>query len=246
MTLRFLGYYCKIRLLPLLLFVALLALLIRLGFWQLDRAEVKRQFLQLEQEKAHMQAVPLLSLLVHAKQDFKYRKVELQGYYDTQHQFLIDNQIYLGKVGYFVLTPFVLKSQDIVLVNRGWLPMSQDRQLPDISLSPSIGEQTIVGIINDFPGVGLILKGADEPGKGWPSVVQIINAQKIAQKLGYVVLDFQVQLLPTQNDGYTRDWQISTKMPPEKHKAYAFQWFALAVTLILLTLWISCKKETND
>jgi surfeit locus 1 family protein len=35
-------------------------------------------------------------------------------------------------------------------------------------------------------------------------------------------------------------------MPPEKHIAYAVQWFALALTLTLLILWISCKKYKDD
>ncbi len=245
MKLRFLGYRCRIKIVPFILFIALLALLIRLGFWQLNRAELKREFLQLEQQKQQMQQVPLLQLLA-AEQDHRYRKVELRGHYDSAHQFLIDNQIYLGKVGYFVMTPFILKDRQMVLVNRGWLPMQQDRTLPDISLLVITAEQSITGIINNFPRVGLVLQGADEPSKGWPSVVQIINTQKINQKLNHAILDFQVQLSPEQEHGYTRDWHISTKMPPEKHMAYAFQWFALAITLTLLILWISCKKEKND
>ncbi|BCG62991.1 MAG: surfeit locus 1 family protein [Methyloprofundus sp.] len=246
MKLRFLGYRCRIKIVPFILFITLLALLIRLGFWQLNRADLKREFLQLEQQKQQMQQVPLLQLLA-AEQDHRYRKVELRGHYDSTRQFLIDNQIYLGKVGYFVMTPFILKDKQMVLVNRGWLPMQQDRQLPNITLpSLAAAKQTIIGTINNFPGVGLVLQGADEPSKGWPSVVQIINTQKINQKLNHAILDFQVQLSPEQEHGYIRDWQISTKMPPEKHLAYAFQWFALAMTLTLLILWISCKKETND
>jgi surfeit locus 1 family protein len=245
MKLIFLGYRCRIKIVPLILFIGLLALLIRLGFWQLDRAEVKRELLQLEQQKQQMQQVPLLQLLTD-EQDLRYRKVQLRGYYDSTRQFLIDNQIYLGKVGYFVMTPFILNDGQIVLVNRGWLPMQQDRQLPNISLPLVTTEQSIIGVINNFPEVGLVLQGADEPSKGWPSVVQIVNTQKISQKLNHAILDFQVQLLPDQEQGYTRDWQISIKMPPEKHMAYAVQWFALAITLTLLILWISCKKETND
>ncbi|MCK5666942.1 MAG: hypothetical protein KAI17_25825, partial [Thiotrichaceae bacterium] len=83
-------------------------------------------------------------------------------------------------------------------------------------------------------------------GKGWPSVVQIVDKQKITNKLNQPILDFQVQLSSDQQYGYIREWYINTRIPPEKHTAYAFQWFALAVTLTLLALWGSCKTNKND
>ncbi len=81
------------------------------------------------------------------------------------------------------------------------------------------------------------------PSQGWPSIVQIIEAQKMSEKLQRIILGFQVQLAKDQANGYIREWHIVSRMPPEKHIAYAFQWFALAVTLFLLMLWISCKKQ---
>lgn len=247
MKLSFLSYTCRVKILPLILFLCLLTLLLRLGFWQLSRADMKREFLLTQQAKMHKEQVPLVKLLAE-HQDLRYRRVELTGHYDVSRQLLIDNQMYNGVVGYFVLTPFILDLDNtLVLVNRGWVRMDKDRRrLPDIDFMPPAGGLSIVGVINDFPGVGLALKGADEPTEGWPSVVQIINAQKIGEKLNQEILEFQVQLSPDQMYGYTRDWQLKTRMPPEKHVAYAFQWFALAVTLILLILWMSCRTQKND
>ena len=180
--------------------------------------------------------------------DFRYRRVILEGHYDVKHQFLLDNQFNNGKVGYFILTPFILASDSqTVLINRGWVLMNKDRrQLPDIEFKPPEEKLSITGVVNHFPEVGLILEGADEPGKGWPSVVQLIDAQKIANKLNRPILDFQIQLSVEQPYGYVREWQINTRIPPEKHVAYAFQWFALAFTLTLLALWGSCKTHKND
>jgi hypothetical protein len=42
MKLSFLNYTWKINLIPFIVFIAVLVLLLRLGFWQLDRADVKR------------------------------------------------------------------------------------------------------------------------------------------------------------------------------------------------------------
>lgn len=240
-------YHCKISLVPLLIFICLLALLLRLGFWQLSRAHEKRDFLANQQEMMQRETLPLANLLAD-NQELRYRRVLLEGHYDTEHQFLLDNQFNASKVGYLVLTPFILAADgQVLMVNRGWVVMNKDRkQLPDISFKPAQGIQTIVGIINHFPQVGMILEGADEPGKGWPSVVQLVNPLKIKQKLQQSILDFQVQLSAKQPYGYVREWKINTRIPPEKHVAYAFQWFALAVTLTFLAFWLSYKAYKND
>lgn len=240
-------YRCKIKIIPLCIFIAVLLLLIRLGFWQLSRADEKREFLVNQQDKMNTVVLPIAELLAE-KNDVRYRRVLLTGHYDVQHQFLIDNQFNKSQVGYFVLTPFILTSdRSAVLVNRGWVLMNKDRsKLPDIHFIPPKEQISIEGIINYFPQVGLALPGADVPGKGWPSVVQLVNTQKITNKLNLPILGFQVQLAKEQANGYVRDWVVHTRMLPEKHTAYAFQWFALAITLTLLTLWGSCKTKQND
>ncbi len=243
----FCVYRCKIKIIPLFIFICLLALLLRLGFWQLSRAEEKREFLLNQQERMQKEELPIAKLLADNK-DLRYRRVILEGRYDVKHQFLLDNQFHNGKVGYFILTPFILATDgQVVLINRGWVLMNKDRsQLPDIQFMPPAEKLLIVGVINYFPQVGLVLEGADEPGKGWPSVVQLIDTQKITNKLNQSILDFQVQLSAEQPYGYVREWQVNSRIPPEKHVAYAFQWFALAFTLTLLTLWGSCKIHKND
>lgn len=239
-------YRCKIKIIPLFVVICLLVLLLRLGFWQLSRAEEKRIFLANQHEKMQNEVLPIGKLLADSK-DLRYRRVILEGHYDVDHQFLLDNQFNNGKVGYFVLTPFILSADSrTVLINRGWVLMNKDRkQLPNIDFMPAKENLSIIGVINHFPEVGLILEGADEPGKGWPSIVQLIDRQKIKNKLNQPILGFQVQLSIEQPYGYVRDWKINMQIPPEKHVAYAFQWFALAITLILLSLWGSCKTK-ND
>ncbi|MBT3813032.1 MAG: SURF1 family protein [Gammaproteobacteria bacterium] len=247
MNLGFSVCRCRIKIIPLLAFVAMFTLLIRLGFWQLSRAEEKRELVANQTARMQQELQPIAELLA-ANNDLRYRHVILEGHYDVEHQILLDNQIYNSKVGYFVLTPFIFRDENkTILVNRGWVLMDKDRsKLPDIAFIPPAGEIAITGVLNSFPQVGLLLKGADEPGAGWPTVVQIINKQKMTDKLQQPLLDFQLQLSAKQPYGYVRAWQVHTRMPPEKHTAYAFQWFALAATLTLLILWISCKTQRND
>lgn len=222
-------------------YLLVLTLLISLGFWQLERALEKRLLLQ-HQQKQLNSSVKLSSTTDDNSKLLRFRQVSAEGIYDTEKQFLIDNQIIKGKTGYLVMTPFILKgSTKAVLVNRGWLPAHPNRAiLPEITLTKN--QSDIIGRINYFPRVGLKLKGADIPSKGWPSVVQIVENSILAEKLGYDLFSFQIELNPEQPQGYYRHWMENTIMPAEKHIGYAVQWFGLAITLTILFFWHSRKK----
>jgi surfeit locus 1 family protein len=159
------------------------------------------------------------------------------------HQFLIDNQISDGKAGYFVLTPLVLTGETkAVLVNRGWIPLNHDRSvLPNLQINQV--SAIITGRINNFPSVGIKLAGAEIPTANWPSVVQVVDSDVLAKKLGYSLFQFQVELDKELPDGFKREWRTSTVMLPEQHTAYAIQWFALALTLTILFIWYSFKNN---
>ena len=229
---------------PTLAYLCLLPLLIALGIWQLGRSEEKRIFLkQQEQGLASSEIIQLSTAIEDNVDALRYKKVQATGHYDQAHQFLIDNQISAGKAGYFVLTPFVLQGETkAVLVNRGWVPLNQDRSvLPDVQIK---NEQTVVrGRINRFPSVGIKLAGAEIPTEGWPSVLQVVDSQVLAKKLAYSLFPFQIELDKDLPEGFKREWQTTTIMLPEQHTAYAIQWFALAFTLTLLFIWYSCKRN---
>ena len=229
---------------PTLAYLCLLPLLIALGIWQLGRSEEKRVFLEKQEQGMASSEILLLSTAIQYDADaLRYKKVQVTGHYDLAHQFLIDNQISAGKPGYFVLTPFVLQGEaKAVLVNRGWVPLNHDRSVfPEVQLK---NQQTKVsGRINRFPSVGIKLAGAEIPTEGWPSVLQIIDAQVLAKKLAYPLFPFQIELDKNLPEGFKREWQTTTIMLPEQHTAYAVQWFALAFTLTLLFIWYSCKRH---
>ncbi|TAN67200.1 MAG: SURF1 family protein [Methylobacter sp.] len=233
----------KFKIIPTLVYLCLLSVLLALGMWQLDRSEQKRVFLQLQEQAAATETLHLSTIIENNTEALRYRKVEVSGRYDVEHQFLIDNQISDGKAGYFVLTPLVLTGETkAVLVNRGWIPLNHDRSaLPDLQINQA--QAIITGRINNFPGVGIKLAGAETPTEGWPSVVQVVDSNVLAKKIGYPLFQFQVELAKELPDGFKREWHASTIMLPEQHTAYAVQWFALALTLTILFIWYSFKNN---
>ncbi|MFI3137995.1 MAG: SURF1 family protein [Methylococcaceae bacterium] len=228
----------------LIFFVLVLSLLISLGFWQLGRAEQKRAFLLQQQQLLTAGEVLLNANAADDISLWQYRPVRVTGHYAGERQFLIDNQHVKGKVGYFVLTPLRIEGSDkAILVNRGWVPLNVDRSiLPALPVNSDT--VTVTGRINHFPSVGVKLAGAEIPTATWPSVVQVVDASVLAGKLGFSLFSFQIELDPDKPDGYLRDWQSITIMPPEKHIAYAVQWFGLALTFSLLFFWLTYKKTS--
>lgn len=230
------------KLIPTLAYVCVLPILITLGMWQLNRAEEKQLFFKIQEQRVQSEVVVLTPDAPVDIGALKYNKVSASGHYDTAHQFLLDNQINAGVVGYFVLTPFMLEdTAKAVLVNRGWIPLKDRTQLPEVNVTN--GQTTILGRINSFPGVGIKLSGAEIPANSWPSVVGLVDSAVLSKTLGYPLLSFQVELANNQANGYKRDWQTTTLMRPEQHTAYAVQWFALALILTVLFIRYSFKRH---
>jgi len=228
---------------PTLAVVLIVPLLLSLGFWQLDRADEKRTLID-RQKTRQLEAPMQLKGGDPNTEDLRYRNVAVSGRYDNQHQFLIDNQVVDGMVGFYVLTPLRFDhGSEAVLVNRGWVPMQHDRaNLPDVSLE--VADVEVTGMVDHFPSVGYRLQGADIPTEGWPAIVQVVDERILSDRLGYTVLPFQILLSPQCEGGYRRQWKTAApRMTPEKHVGYAFQWFALTTVLVLFYLWRGFKSD---
>ncbi|MEQ1545394.1 SURF1 family protein [Methyloglobulus sp.] len=232
----------KYKRVPLIVYLCLLPLLISLGIWQLNRAEEKRVLINLKEQRQATETLILSANMPDKAEVLLYKPIQAVGHYDTSHQYLLDNQVSKGRVGYFVLTPFRLKNENkAVLVNRGWLPLGKSRaDLPDVKVD--IKEIMITGRINRFPSVGLKLAGAEIPSNSWPALVQVINTNVLAKQLNCPLFSFQIELDKQATNGFTREWQLPQTMTPEKHVGYAVQWFLLAITLTILFVKYGFKK----
>jgi surfeit locus 1 family protein len=60
--------------------------------------------------------------------------------------------------------------------------------------------------------------------------------------LGASLLRGQILLAVDEPNGYERAWTPYYGISPERHQAYAVQWYALAVTLLVLYLVVSVKR----
>ncbi|MDD5036819.1 MAG: SURF1 family protein [Methylococcaceae bacterium] len=234
-------YSFKPGMVPTLGLIALLPLFISLGLWQLSRAEEKKTLMEQRQQRKN--DAPLRSIGdLSPWENYRFRRVELAGEFDVDHQFLLDNQLFNQQAGYQVLTPLRIEGQDFaVLINRGWVPVGRDRSLrPDLGMARA--KAHIAGIVDKFPGVGFKLNGAEVPSPGWPALVQLADAERLSERLGYRLLPYQVLLAPGEAEGYERNWR-SASLNPEKNQGYALQWFSFALVLAGLYIWYGFKPK---
>ena len=217
---------------------------VRLGVWQVHRAEEKRALLT-QFESGQSTTVRLSP--DNADSLPRYQRVELQGRYDGQHQVLLDNMpSQHGQAGYRVLTPVALEQGGWLLVDRGWLPLGATRtELPDTA----VGDNTraIVGRLDDLPEPGVRLgdNAVPDPAASWPRVLSFPRYEELVRVLDRPLQRRIVLLDSAQPDGYERVWRAHFGFGPERHIAYAAQWFALAVAAVVIYLMMSLQRDPS-
>lgn len=202
----------------------LAAVFFGLGQWQYGRAAQSRALLE------RFAAGERAAASTDASEDpERYTHFRLAGRYLPERQFLLDNIVEAGRVGYYVLTPFAVAGDtEIVLVNRGFVAAKPNRGvLPDVAVGSN--ERTIRGHVDVLPKPGLRLAEPAAPGAATAPVTVLTypTAAEIAARLGRPVHNYQLRLAADEPDGHLRDWRAAG-MPPERHLAYAWQWWALA------------------
>lgn len=222
-----------------LLTVALLAMLISLGRWQLRRADEKRALY--DSFAAGSDAT--LPIVAATPPLPRYQHVEAVGHYDEARQVLIDNMVESGQAGYFVITPFELQDGGWLLINRGWVAVGASRAVrPAVPVDAQ--RRTIHGRADNLPSPGIQLGTRAVLAPPYPVVASfpthdeiaaLIKEARWARAAPLILLD------PSESDGYVRHWS-APGFPPMRHIGYAVQWFGLAAALFVIYVVTNSRR----
>lgn len=210
--------------------LVLVALGIVLGNWQTRRAAEKTA---LQATLDQRRQAPPLTLGADAPDPgaVEYRRVIVTGEFVPNWPVFLDNRPLEGRSGFVLLMPFrIAGAHKHVLVARGWLardPGSHDR-IPKFD-TPA-GTVTIEGIAVRRP--ARVMQLGTPPGLAPGAIVQNLEVGELARASG---LDLQPFLLEQGGpDGpgaaggaLVRKWP-APGVDVDRHKGYAFQWYALA------------------
>jgi len=224
------------RLIPFIAALIVAVIGILLGNWQQGRAAQKTE---LQARLAARTAEPPLLLgpaaASAAPSDtarMEFRRVRMTGEFVSSWPVFLSNRPMNGQPGYILAMPFKIAGGDAhVLVLRGWLPRQAEYgKLPPFS-TPQ-GVVSVEGQVVASAGRVMELGGPQTLKPG--DLVQNLAPQDLARASGLALAPFLVQQTrpAAPGDALVRDWP-QPAAGIDKHRGYAFQWYALAAMAIL-------------
>jgi cytochrome oxidase assembly protein ShyY1 len=222
------------------------------GVWQLNRAETK---IALAANLLARQQMPILSANIGpwTLEEVSERRMIARGQYIPEAAIWLDNRprpippvgSNASQSGFYLMMPMRLEGRDeIVWINRGWAPRNnEDREsLPPIKTP--LGVINTEGIVFAHPGKVYELgssKSATAVGK--PRIEQNFDLAVEGKLHNWAQSPFILREVELGvSDGLTREWAPLTT-GVDRHYAYAFQWFALAVCGFLFWLITGLRQS---
>jgi surfeit locus 1 family protein len=232
----------RFRWIPFVAALLVAAIGISLGQWQTRRA-IQKDEIAAKMSARESAPSARISGEPQLADELEYRRVVIRGEFVRDWTVYLDNRPHQGAAGFYVLTPMKIDGADMhVLIVRGWVrrDVSDRTKLPSI-MTPD-GPIEIEGIARKSTGHVLQLGKAEPLRPG--AIVQNLDVMEFAQAAKLRVQPLIVEQLTDTRDALVRDWpQPSTGA--EKHRGYAFQWYALAATALIFFVVTGFRRGTS-
>lgn len=224
-----------------LLIIVSVIVMINLGFWQLQRLEERKDFNA--EVRAHSKtAVQPLSELLAQGDDYgqlEWYPVRVTGEYLSDREITIVNRSQDGAAGRNSVVPMRTDTGELVLINRGFIPLSLD--IP----APPSGTVTVTGYARapqKRSAVGAV--DSDRPGT---TEFQRLDIPLIERALNIDVAPMYIQRL--DSDPPEGQWPARVANPPldeGPHLSYAGQWFFFTAVAIIgwVVVIVRYRKKT--
>ena len=225
--------------------VALAALFVRLGVWQLDRRAERRAFNA--RIRAGLRAAPApFADVTRAGSAARYRRVTITGTPDYAHERVLGARTNGGSPGVHLLTPVrVAGSDTAVLVNRGWV-YSADGANVDATRWREGTTMTFIGWAETFapdaaPGAagGMLRTPA-----GGPPILRRLDRAAASAGLPYPLAP--MLLVATEGSPAAAETPVRLEPPvigDGPHLSYAIQWFAFAAIAVVGAAVVGAKSR---
>jgi len=227
----------------LLLTAASVLLFIRLGVWQLHRADFKEALLR---RYAASSSAPLqdFAKVAQTPPSDAFPRLQVSGHYLVERTYLLDNPKHDERGGVEVFVPFESQGgQPLLLVDLGFLPGNGTRQAPQLPPLPAT-ELTLHGLYVPPPPLGFEMGGdALARQTHWPKSSIFLDPKQISHDLGRPLYPRVLALDADPTSIYERVHTLDfSAMPPARHRAYAFQWFSFALAVVVILLVLNRKR----
>ncbi|MES2320530.1 MAG: SURF1 family protein [Pseudomonadota bacterium] len=234
----------RFRAIPFVATMLMVALGVSLGQWQ-DRRARDKTTLQAKLVERAAAAPLVVAAQPLTLADVEFRTVSVAGEFVQDWPLFLDNRPQDGKVGFYLLMPFKIAGSNMhVLVARGWLPRftGEHDRLPEFS-TPQ-GTVIVTGIAK--AGMGKVMQLGNPATIVPKSILQNLNTDQFAAASKLAVQPFFIeQTVPVDpDDQLARNWPAPA-LGVDKHKGYAFQWYALALMALLFFVFTGFRRGTK-
>ena len=229
----------QFRWIPLIATVLLMAVFVRLGWWQWTKGQDVEHQVALRDARSAVNPLLLGSQLVDA-QEADGMAVMVRGHYAAAQQFLLDNQQHQGRPGVHVITPLQIEGTQVrVLVNRGWIGWGASRSvLPQVSVPSGLVEVHGRAVVPSQKAPAFVTESVGDTG----ALHTRIRLDQIQAAQNYPFQPIVIWQVSTDaRDGLVREWPELTDKAP-MHKGYAAQWFLMAALLLAFFVRSSYRK----
>ena len=232
-----------------LLVVLAMAVMARLGVWQLDRRD---QRLARNADLAAKLDLPPLSLndlaagLVTVPDDrdeIRNTRGIASGRYDYEHQLLLVQQVYQDSLGSRLLTPLLLDGSDkAILVDRGWIPADDSNPARWAQYNSDAGAVSISGFVQPSQRIGRPAEvDASQPARlEWYQA----DLPAIAAQMPYEILSVYLLQSPDPAGNLTPPLRVDPEIDLSEgpHLGYAIQWFSFAIVAGIVYLRVVSQR----
>ena len=198
-----------------------------LGTWQIHRLQWKLDLIS--EINNGLNSEPVFYSNTNIK---NYQKVKFSGIFDFKKQIYLYSLNNKGKPGYDIITPLKTNSNEILLINRGWIQKDQKNNKKINKI-----------ISNSFEG---ILKKITKPNPFKPdndienNIWYSLNLKDLESFTGYKLSNFVLFLQNNQNTLVEN--KIVSPDLPNNHLKYAITWYSVALSILLYFLYFRKKQ----
>lgn len=223
--------------------ITVLAVLLGLGTWQLDRRAWKQELIAARAERLAAPALDFAdaTAAAHTQLDqLEFRAVNVPGEYRQGADLKLLSRTRDGRPGFHVVTPFVAApGGETVLVDRGWVPIGGEAEMSP----PPQGPTTVLGYVRRFETAGLFTPD-NAPAQGeW----FYLDRTQLAAALGAPALvPFYIQRAPGSAAPVAYPaGGVPTVAARNNHLQYALTWYALALSLLAIYVVFHLRRPSG-
>ncbi|HBF28123.1 SURF1 family protein [Rhizobium sp.] len=218
------------------------ACFIALGVWQIERLGWKQDLIARVDTRVNAAPISVPSKAQWSKinrRDDEYLHVSVSGVFDNTKETYVYASTELGP-GYWVLTPLSTPDGQIILINRGFVPL--DRKDPSSRQQGQLGGPiTVTGLLRiSEPGGTFLRTNAPQSDRWYSRDVIAIAAKRDLHDVAPYFIDADKA---TTDGGYPVGGLTQVKFP-NSHLQYAITWFAMAF-MSLGFLWFLLKSKSD-